>query len=243
MLKAATWVREDLKTHPRVAELLSFVVGANPIGGTILKDGMIDGSQNISTPLAQTVAVKRLIIVGHSLGAGTAVVLGMLMKGEYPHLHVYGYGSVTHSLPLFTTHSPSPIAPLGVSWMKEQQLVLSRLLDCLTSTVSFFVEVGSYVTSCILADDVVGSLSFHSLHRIREEVWRNSLFRLCLICLSLCVCLSVSLSLSLCLSHSKVLESISRSRVSKMQIMQTTMFLVRARLTPFPRLTHCLHRM
>jgi hypothetical protein len=53
MLKAASWVRDDLKTHPRVAELLSFVVGPNPVGGTILKDGMIDGSQNISTPLSQ----------------------------------------------------------------------------------------------------------------------------------------------------------------------------------------------
>lgn len=53
MLKAAAWIREDLKTHPRVAELLSFVVGPNPIGGIIYKDGVIDASQNISTPLAQ----------------------------------------------------------------------------------------------------------------------------------------------------------------------------------------------
>ena len=51
MLKAAAWIREDLFTHRRVAELLSFVAGPNPSGGTVYKDGFIDASQNISAPL------------------------------------------------------------------------------------------------------------------------------------------------------------------------------------------------
>ena len=53
MLKSANWIREDLKRHPRIVELLSFVAGSNPTGGSIYKDGYIDVSQNISTPLAQ----------------------------------------------------------------------------------------------------------------------------------------------------------------------------------------------
>lgn len=69
MLKAATWIREDLKTHPRVAELLSYVVGPNPVGGFIYKDGLIDASQNISTPLAQ-VHIQFLIILFIKLDCG-----------------------------------------------------------------------------------------------------------------------------------------------------------------------------
>lgn len=45
--------------------------------------------------------VKKLVIVGHSLGAGTAVVLGVLMKGEFPHLKVFGYGSVLFFIEFF----------------------------------------------------------------------------------------------------------------------------------------------
>jgi sn1-specific diacylglycerol lipase len=86
------------------------------------------------------VVIKRLVIVGHSLGAGTAAVLGVLMKEEYPTLKVYGYGTP------------------------------GSVLDERTAK-----EVGSYLTSCILGDDVVGSLSFHSLHAVREQVLSPSL--------------------------------------------------------------------
>jgi len=33
----------------------------------------------------------RLILVGHSLGAGTAAILALLLRGEYPNLHCYAY--------------------------------------------------------------------------------------------------------------------------------------------------------
>jgi hypothetical protein len=62
MLKAANWIREDLKRIPRVAELLAFVAGPNPTGGSIYKEGFIDNSQNMSTPLAQ---VTQLIERSH----------------------------------------------------------------------------------------------------------------------------------------------------------------------------------
>lgn len=33
----------------------------------------------------------RLVIVGHSLGAGTATILAVLLKEEYPNLQCYAY--------------------------------------------------------------------------------------------------------------------------------------------------------
>ena len=33
----------------------------------------------------------QLILVGHSLGAGTAAILALLLRDEYPNLHCYAY--------------------------------------------------------------------------------------------------------------------------------------------------------
>ena len=33
----------------------------------------------------------KLVITGHSLGAGVACVLGILLQPEYPKLHCYAY--------------------------------------------------------------------------------------------------------------------------------------------------------
>jgi acetyl esterase/lipase len=35
---------------------------------------------------------NQLVVVGHSLGAGAAAVLGLLLKNEYPTVKVFGYG-------------------------------------------------------------------------------------------------------------------------------------------------------
>ena len=35
---------------------------------------------------------KQLVVVGHSLGAGTAAVLGLLLKNEFPTVKIFGYG-------------------------------------------------------------------------------------------------------------------------------------------------------
>ncbi len=33
----------------------------------------------------------RLVLVGHSLGAGTAAILALLLRHEYPNIHCYAY--------------------------------------------------------------------------------------------------------------------------------------------------------
>jgi len=45
----------------------------------------------ISSQLAENPSYK-LVIVGHSLGGGTAAVLGTLWKNTFPSLKVYAYG-------------------------------------------------------------------------------------------------------------------------------------------------------
>lgn len=80
-------------------------------------------------------AITRLAIVGHSLGAGVASLLALLMRHEFPTLHCYGYGSPGSTMDAVTAH-----------------------------------EAKSYVTSVVLGDDMVGSLSFHSLSVLREQV-------------------------------------------------------------------------
>lgn len=61
--------------------------------------GMIQGAREISE-IAQKIVVKELeshpdytlVLVGHSLGAGTAAVLGAMWNDVFPNLVVYGYG-------------------------------------------------------------------------------------------------------------------------------------------------------
>jgi sn1-specific diacylglycerol lipase len=158
-LKSAQWICEDLFKHPQVAFLLSSVAGTNPTGMTMDRDGSMDSSagsltNTLGSPLKPR-TVSRLVIVGHSLGAGVASLLALLMKRDYPTLHCFGYGAPGSTMDDETAH-----------------------------------EAKSYATSVVLGDDMVGSLSFHSLSVLREEV----------------------------------LDSIVRSRCSKMSILQMTMF-------------------
>ncbi|MEQ2216029.1 hypothetical protein XENOCAPTIV_009676, partial [Xenoophorus captivus] len=46
-----------------------------------------------------------LVIVGHSLGAGTAAILSFLLRPQYPTLHCYSYsppGGLLRPFPFFT---------------------------------------------------------------------------------------------------------------------------------------------
>jgi hypothetical protein len=57
----------------------------------------IDSSSETRNPLdrsasTQTYAHYKLVIVGHSLGAGLAAILSLAMRAKYPNLHCYGYG-------------------------------------------------------------------------------------------------------------------------------------------------------
>jgi sn1-specific diacylglycerol lipase len=103
-LKSAIWIREDLRNHPHVMDLLAAVAGSSPVGMTMNRESMdVSGCSNLESPL-QPLVVKRLVIVGHSLGAGVAALLAMLMKNEYPTLHCFGYGAPGSTMDAETAH-------------------------------------------------------------------------------------------------------------------------------------------
>lgn len=92
MLKSAMQIRNTIRNVQRVSELLDYVSGEHPTGGEVHRGIQKDICPNIVTPLNETYHIHRLIIVGHSLGAGVASILGLLMKSEFPTLKVLTYG-------------------------------------------------------------------------------------------------------------------------------------------------------
>lgn len=76
-----------------------------PIENWLGHEGMVDAAQYIykklkeenilvkafNSVLEQGISEYKLVLVGHSLGAGTAAILAILMKKEYPTLHCYAY--------------------------------------------------------------------------------------------------------------------------------------------------------
>jgi len=72
MLRASQWIRQDLEQH---AAVLQELVSTSPVSA--------------STPLTQSYS---LVIVGHSLGAGTATLLSLSLKKEYPTLRCFAFG-------------------------------------------------------------------------------------------------------------------------------------------------------
>ena len=92
MLKSAMQIRSTIRKAHRVSELLDFVSGEHPTGGEVYRAIHKDLCPNIVTPLTETFQINRLYIVGHSLGAGVAAILGLLMKSEFPTLKVLTYG-------------------------------------------------------------------------------------------------------------------------------------------------------
>lgn len=62
--------------------------------------GMLEAARKVSEQALSTIATQlaahpdfKLVIVGHSLGAGTAAVLGTLWQDTFPGLVVFAYGS------------------------------------------------------------------------------------------------------------------------------------------------------
>ena len=137
-LKSAQWICEDLRKHPHISRLLDAVAGSHPVGMRIDRcnstDSMSSSSGGLHVPLKPRM-FSRLAIVGHSLGAGVASLLALLLRNEFPTLHCYGYGAPGSTMDEETAH-----------------------------------EAKSYTTSIVLGDDMVGSLSFHSLSVLREQV-------------------------------------------------------------------------
>eukprot|EP00602_Paraphysomonas_sp_CaronLab_P003137 CAMPEP_0185038922 /NCGR_PEP_ID=MMETSP1103-20130426/35176_1 /TAXON_ID=36769 /ORGANISM="Paraphysomonas bandaiensis, Strain Caron Lab Isolate" /LENGTH=848 /DNA_ID=CAMNT_0027577587 /DNA_START=193 /DNA_END=2739 /DNA_ORIENTATION=- len=145
MLRSAMWIREDLSNNPKVAELLEAVAGPNPKGGQLERGsghGMCAGIETPLNQVEQPVTYNKLIVVGHSLGAGTAAVLGMLLKNEFPTVRVFGYGTPGSVFDAKTSHDISKymtscilghdlVASLSISSlavMREQ--VLDAIVRC-----------------------------------------------------------------------------------------------------------------
>ena len=47
----------------------------------------------------------QLILVGHSLGAGTAAILALLLRNQYPKIHCYAYSPPGGLLRYFCSHA------------------------------------------------------------------------------------------------------------------------------------------
>lgn len=92
MLQSAIQIRKTLRDVPYVNELLNYVSGENPSGGDVYRTPTPNLCPNSVTPLSEPTNINRLYIVGHSLGAGVAAILALLMKNEFPTLKALVYG-------------------------------------------------------------------------------------------------------------------------------------------------------
>jgi sn1-specific diacylglycerol lipase len=149
MLRAAMWIRENLRTSGLLAELLPPGEGEgegdddSPTDTAVRRPATAEkagagtsvGTSNTPSSPSGKKKYRQLVVVGHSLGAGTAAVLAMLLRPAYPSLVSFCYG-----------------APGSV-------------LDESTAR-----EVQSYVTSVVLGKDLVASLSLHNLSVLRVKV-------------------------------------------------------------------------
>ena len=118
MLRAAMWIRQDLETSGLLSDLLQSV---NKAGDEVLfvnenqtdsavrrpmstdRGGSLKGP-NLYTPLNKK-KYRQLVVVGHSLGAGTAAVLSILLRPAYPSLISFAYGAPGSVLDEHTSRS------------------------------------------------------------------------------------------------------------------------------------------
>lgn len=120
MLRSAMWIRQDIESSGIVTELLaaagaesgqptnveqSEVINRKPASGD--KSSSHFKNETLKTPLTKTVC-RQLIVVGHSLGAGAAVLLAMLMKPAHPTLQCFAYGSPGSVLDENTSREVAP---------------------------------------------------------------------------------------------------------------------------------------
>ena len=102
----------------------------------------------------------KLIVTGHSLGAGSAVLLALILRSQFPTLHCYAFGT-----------------PGSVLDKRSCKGLLSFLfiIHLAQYMIDFFwcisiPDFSSFITTVVLGNDLVCRLNFRSLCRLRNDV-------------------------------------------------------------------------
>jgi hypothetical protein len=94
-LHAALKMREEIEN----SKILKKLSGESRSVNTSPNGHNNSNNPSIATPLtsdhnaSSSYSHYRVMVTGHSLGAGTAVLLAWLLKDAYPSLHCYAYGT------------------------------------------------------------------------------------------------------------------------------------------------------
>ena len=109
----------------------------------------------------------QVILVGHSLGAGTASLLVVLLTEDIPNLTCYAIAPPVSAMSL---HLPAPL--LSPSRPSACQCLLTQLLSLsqAVAELSLAVEAQAYIESLVNHDDIVCRMSFANMRGIREEL-------------------------------------------------------------------------
>ena len=148
MVQTATYIRNKLEKENLLGQAFSF----NPERGT---------------------PDFRLVLVGHSLGAGTAAILALLLRHEYPHVHCYAYSPPGGLLRYYSDHEGlqnirnAKLEPYNsvslINMKKSVQTFAFKSLPAAEFTKGF-------VTSVVVGKDVVPRLGLHQLETLRTSL-------------------------------------------------------------------------
>jgi len=142
----------------------------------------------------------KLIITGHSLGAGAAILLALTFRSLFPDLHCYAYGTPGSVLDKQSSKGTQTFRIMLAPYLHwtfyeyrcsfysittlAHHLLISKRNNCFVCW--HILEFSSFITSVVISNDMVSRLSLPKLCKLRHDV----------------------------------LEAISRAKVNKMLIMQ-----------------------
>lgn len=95
-----------------------------------------------------------LVIVGHSLGGGTAAILAILLKNDYPSLQCFSYSPPGGLLRLIINHSDHPKTTIYCSFFSMPAVEYSK----------------SFITSVVVGKDVVPRIGLHQMEALRADL-------------------------------------------------------------------------
>lgn len=141
MLKAAYHVYNELDRH----KLLQKIFGSNIV------------SSNMTTPLTNGSGYSHynLVVTGHSLGAGTAVILTWLLKAKFPNIKCYSFGTPASVLDEASSREVAPFVS-SIVWGND---LVCRL---------------SFHSLCHLRNDVLDTIS---RAKVNKMVIMRSIFK------------------------------------------------------------------